>query len=214
MILVVQVEYHVLFQAIDNNINDEHLTFVVNHMKSRITSVVYFVLHCYDMNGNEILVANKPAYIGKRWVVDASYSKYMEKFKLSSRVLSKTSKVQVELVAINIDDNNPLYFNQCMLTDKDFTEYHKTDEAMEIAHISLIKNGYVNMYMNKTENFLQIMRPSKKSFSTKTLSANDITVIAPHIPNEPQADEPTNLFIEFLNQTEQNTNIVDSFKMG
>ena len=85
---------------------------------------------------------------------------------------------------------------------------------MERAHISLIKNGYVNMYMNKTENFLQIMRPSKKSFSTKTLSANDITVIAPHIPNEPQADEPTNLFIEFLNQTEQNTNIVDSFKMG
>lgn len=211
---MVQVEYHVWFQQIDNNINDENLTFVVNHMKSRITSVVYFVLHCYDINGTEIKVAKKPAYVGKRWVVDASYSKYMEKFRLSSRVLSKTSKVQVELIAINIDDNNPLYFNQCMLTDKDFTEYHKTDEAMEIAHISLIKNGYVNMYMNKTENFLQIMRPSKKSFSTKTLSANDITVIAPHIPNEPQADEPTNLFIEFLNQTEQNTNIVDSFKMG
>lgn len=211
---MVQVEYHVWFQQIDNNINDENLTFVVNHMKSRITSVVYFVLHCYDINGTEIKVAKKPAYVGKRWVVDATYSKYVEKFQLSSRVLEKTSKVQVELVAINVDDNNPLYFNQCMLTDRDFVEYHKTDEAMEIAQISLIKNGYVNLYMNKTDNYLQIMRPSKKSFSTKTLSANDITVIAPHIPNEPQADEPTNLFIEFLNQTEQNTNIVDSFKMG
>lgn len=209
-----QVEYHILMKKIDNNIDDENLTFVVNHMKSRIPSVVYFILHCYNLNDNEILVANKPAYVGKRWVVDSTYSKYIEKFKLSPKVLEKTSKIQIELIAINIDDDNPLYFSECMLTDKDFIEYHKTDEAMEIAQISLIKNGYVNMYMNKSENYLQIMRPSKKTFNTKTLSANDITVIAPHIPNEPPVDEPTNLFIEFLNQTEQTTNIVDSFKMG
>lgn len=209
-----QVEYHILMQEIDNNIGDENLTFVINHMKCRTICVVYFILHCYDINHDEILIAKKPVYVGKRWVVDASYSKYVEKFIVSDKILEKTSKVQVELVAINIDDNNPLYFNECMLTDKEFTEYHKTDEAMEIAQISLIKNGYVNMYMNKTENYLQVMRPSKKSFTTKTLAANDVTVLAPHIPNEPQADDPINLFIEFLNQTEQTTSIADTFKMG
>lgn len=208
-----QTEYHILFQEIDNNIDDENLTFVVNHMKSRIPSVVYFVLHCYDIDGREIKVAKKPAYVGKRWVVDSTYSKYVEKFKLSEKVLGKTSKVQVELVAIHINDNNPLYFNECMLTDRLFTEYHKTDEAMEVAQISLIKNGYANLYMNKSKNYLQVIRPSKKAFTTHSLTANDITVLAPHIPNEPSVDEPTNLFIEFLNQTEQVTNISDSFKM-
>ena len=100
-----QVEYHVFMQEIDNNIKDDNLTFVINHMKCRTICVVYFVLHCYDVNHNEIKRANKAVYVGKRWVVDQSYSKYIEKFTIPESLLEKTSKVQVELVAIGIDDN-------------------------------------------------------------------------------------------------------------
>lgn len=210
-----QLEQHIFFNEIQNNIVDTDLTFVINHMKCRTLAVVYFKFHCYDMNGDEIYsVANKPVYTSKRWVVDSSYSRYIEEFSISEEVLDETNTTQIELVALNIDDNNPLYFNQCMLTDKPFTAFHKTDEAMEVAVFSLIKNGYVNLYSNSSENYLQVIRPSKKSFSSHTLTANDITVLAPHIPSEPQTDFPTNLYFEFLNQTEQTTNIaLDTFKM-
>jgi len=210
-----QTEQHILFHEIQNNIVDNDLTFVINHMKCRTLAVVYFMLHCYDKNGNEIFpTENHPVYTSKRWVVDTTYSRYLEEFTISDRILNKTNTVQIELVAINISDNNPLYFNQPMLTDKPFTEYRKTDEALEIAVFSLIKNGYVNLYSNTSENYLQVIRPSKKSFTSHTLTANDITVLAPHIPSERETDKPTNLYIEFLNQTEQDTNIaLDTFKM-
>lgn len=210
-----QTEQHLLFPKIDNNIADTDLTFVVNHMKCRTLAVVYFILHCYDMNDDEILVANnQPVYVSKRWVVDSTYSRYVEKFEIAEKILDKTSTVQAELVAINITDNNPLWFNQVMLTDKPFKEYRKTDEAMEVAVFSLIKNGYVNLYSNTSNNYLQVIRPSKKSFTSHTLTANDVTVLAPHIPSEKETDDPTNLYVEFLNQCEQITNIAtDSFKM-
>lgn len=210
-----QTEQHMLFQEIQNNIVETDLTFVINNMKCRTMAIVYFMLHCYDANGNEIYSAGEnPVYTSKRWVVDTTYSQYIEEFSISEKVLNKTNTVQVELVAINITDNNPLWFNQPMLTDKPFTEYRKTDEAMEIAVFSLNKNGYVNLYSNSSENYLQIIRPSKKAFTSHTITANDVTVLAPHIPSEKDIDKPTNLYIEFLNQSEQITNIaLDTFKM-
>ena len=210
-----QTEQHMLLQEIQNNIEDNDLTFVINNMKCRTLAVVYFMLHCYDANGDEICpTVNHPVYTSKRWVVDSTYSQYIEEFHISDRILNNANTIQVELVAINITDNNPLFFNQLMLTDKPFTQYRKTDEAMEVAIFSLNKNGYANLYSNKTDNYLQVIRPSKKPFTSHTITANDITVLAPHIPSEKEIDKPTNLYIEFLNQTEQITNIaVDTFKM-
>ena len=210
-----QTECHIKFKEIQNNIDNTNLTFVINNMKCRTLAAVYFILHCYNLEGDEIYsVADKPAYTSNRWIVDSSYSQYIEEFEISDDILEETNTTQIEIVAINIDDNNPLRFNQCMLTDKPFTAYHETDEAMNDAVIGLNKNSYANLYSNKSEAYLQIIRPSKKSFTTRTLTANDITVLAPHIPSEPDVDDPVNLFLEFLNQTEQSTNIaLDNFKM-
>ena len=165
-----QTEYHIKFKEIQNNISDVNLTFAISHMKCRTLAVVYFMLHCYDVKGDEIYsVARKPAYTSKRWVVDSSYTQYIEEFTLAESILDITNTTQIELVMIGVDDNNPLYFNQLMLTDKPFVTYHETDEAMSVAEIAFIKNGYVNLYNNKSENYLQVIRPSKKSFTT-TLS--------------------------------------------
>ena len=210
-----QTEYHIKFKEIQNNISDVNLTFAISHMKCRTLAVVYFMLHCYDVKGDEIYsVARKPAYTSKRWVVDSSYTQYIEEFTLAESILDITNTTQIELVMIGVDDNNPLYFNQLMLTDKPFVTYHETDEAMSVAEIAFIKNGYVNLYNNKSENYLQVIRPSKKSFTTNTLTANDLTVLAPHIKGEPDVDEDIDVFVEFLNQVEQSTNIaIDNFKM-
>lgn len=208
-----QTEYHIRFQKIRNPIENLNLTFVIGNMKCRTYAVVYFVLHAYNNRGDEIYsVGNKPIYTSKRWVVDESYRQYIEEFSVTDKQLKQFAFIQIELVAINVDDNNPLWFTQCMLTDDVFFAYHAPNEAKAESEVNLINNCYADMFITHSDSYLQIIRPSKKSFTTNKLTKNDITVIAPHLADEPQVDKSSNLLMEFLNQKEETTNIyIDDF---
>ena len=75
----------------------------------------------------------------------------------------------------------------------------------------------MNLYQNHFLIIIQKinLRPNKKAFSTDMLNKNDITVLAPHLDNEEDIDNPQNIVAEFLNQYEQETTIsLDSFKNG
>ncbi len=211
-----QEEYHILFPQSKNNIENNTVTFVIGSMKCRTYAVVYFILHGFDNHHNEIYsVGNKPLHTSSRWVVDESYSEYVEEFNVSDSVLDDLAFIQIELIAIGVDDDNPLRFTQCMLTDDMYTSYHAPNEAVSFAEIKLLNIPYAELYNNRFDGFLQVIRPNKKAFSTDMLNKNDITVLAPHLDNEEDIDNPQNIVAEFLNQYEQETTIsLDSFKTG
>lgn len=211
-----QEEYHILFPMTRNSIENNDVTFVIGSMKCRTNAIVYFVLHGYDNHHNELHgVGNKPVYTSKRWVVDEDYREYVEEFSISDVILDDLAFVQIELIAICIDDDNPLRFTQCMLTDDLYTSYHAPNEAIAVAEIKLLNTPYVELYNNRFDGFLQVIRPSKKAFTTDVLTRNDETVLVPHLDNEEDIDKPANILSEYLNQTEEKTTIaMDSFKNG
>lgn len=211
-----QEEYHILFPMTKNNIENNDVTFVIGSMKCRTQAVVFFKLHGYDNHHNEIyLVAEKPLYTSNRWVVDETYSEYVESFTVSDAILDDLAFIQIELIAIGIDDDNPLRFTQCMLTDDLYTSYHAPNEALAKAEIKLLNTPYAELYNNYFDGFLQIIRPSKKAFTTDVLTKNNETILVPHLTNEEDIDKPANILAEYLNQREEKTTIaMDSFKNG
>lgn len=206
-----QTEYHLRFPRFKNQIEDNDVTFAVANMKCgnpQGFAVVYFILHAYDVHSNELhSVGNKPVYTSKRWVVDNTYSAYQETFHISDALLDDFAFIMLEMVCIGVDDDNPLYFTNCMLTDEPYTAYHAPNEAKEKATINLVNTCYAELYNNRFDGFLQVIRPSKKAFTTEKITANDITVLAPHLNNEEEVDKPINIVMEFLNQRETKTNI-------
>ena len=211
-----QMEYHIWFPKQDAGINNNELTFSIGNMKCREYAVVFFIIHGYDVHGDELYSVNdEPIYTSNRWVVDGSYSEYVEpNIYLTNDILDDLATIQIELVAIGVDDDNPLYMTQIMLTDEFFTTYHAPNEVLAETDIGFIRNAYVNLYTNNLEGYLQVIRPSKSSITNRTLLANDVTVLAPHLDNEEDIDAPQNILYEFLNQVEEKTTInMDNFTM-
>ena len=212
-----QEEIHILFPKVSNQFNVYENSFTINQMRCRTVSVVYFMLHAYLANGTELLIDDEPLHIGERWAVDETWSSYTETFDIPSDttnsieaedILSQIKDFQIELVLINIDDDNPLHFTECMLANTPFEDYFDSNETISEATIEFINNTYVNLYSNNQEgDYLQVIRPYSVPFSNTVLNRSKCTVLAPHIISESNNDKPQNLFFEFMNQTEQETNI-------
>jgi len=210
-----QEEYHIFFPKVSAGFESNTVTFSINNMKCNDVCIVFYILHCYNLQGNEILVNYQPLHIGNRWIVDNVYSPYYDTYEISSTHLHNIHQIQIELVIIGVNDNNPLRFNQVMFANKEYDGvWHKPDEEMEEANIGFNKNRFINLYTNSTENYLQVIRPYGDAITTKKLTKSQLTVIAPHLEHEPEIDNPTNLLMEFYNQNEQETTIHnDGFKM-
>ena len=202
-----QEEIHILFPMQRSELKDGIVSFAINYMKCRTVAVMYYILHAYDYDDTEILVENAPFHIGMRWAVDETWSSYVDEVELSESDLKEVAKIQLELVLINVDDDNPIYFTELMLMNGEFEHYYEPDEAFVEAEIGFINNAYVNMYKNNVDRYLQIIRPTRTPFTTSTLSKSGYTILAPHLNGENPNDKPQNLFMEFINQTEQTTNI-------
>ena len=215
---MVQSEIRIKFPKVKYQLADGLNTFVINEMKCRTVSVVYFILHLFNLDDEEILSDCEPLYIGERWVVDETWSSYKEEIYVQEEATEDVTKfipknitgrikdVQIELVLINISDDNNLYFTECMLMNGAFAEYHEPEEVVAEAEIDFINNAYANVYPNG-DDYLQVIRPGKDSFTTTKLTKSNCTVLAPHLAGETELDKPQNLFMEFMNQTEQTTNI-------
>ena len=198
-IIMSEEEYHIIFPKTQVNFTREDLIFIINHIKSRYTSTLYFKLHCYDKRNNEIYTYTSP-----RWLINETYSRRQRAFSLSSDVYDKILYTQIELITIGISSENPLYFTECMFSeyDGDNMEYHVPNDVMKEVEIGLINSRYVNLY-DGDGNFLQVIRPTAEDITNTTLLKSTCTVLAPHLYEESDIDDPVEVFMEYINQTEQ-----------
>ena len=196
------VEYHLIFPKTHNIFNNSTVTFSIEHIKSRITSVLYFLVRCYDKDDNVIFTYKSP-----RWAIDTQYKRRTKTFEIKDTILEDTVYVQLEMVSIGTSSENPLYFNGLMLVnDIDIGGHHAPDEHTQ-AEIGFLNTRYANLY-DSEGNFLQVIRPTGAKFETNNLIKNGCTVIAPHFSDESDIDDPINIFYEFINQVEQRIDVL------
>ena len=203
----VQEEVSILFPRIKNQFNTEN-SFTINYMKSRVPCVFYFKVHCYDLKGDEIKKGSDAVYISQRMLIDATWTSYSKTFNFTEAELNNLKEIQIELRFIGVDDDNPVYFTECMLLNKEFDgTFYETNQRDEEAEIGFVNTRYANLYFTSDDDYLQVIRPLGTSFTTDNLEKSECTVLAPHLVGETEWDKPVNLYMEFINQTEQTTNI-------
>ena len=197
-------EYHILFPKIQVNFTKNDLVFHINNIKSRHLSTLHFKLHCFDKHDEEIYVYTSP-----RWVIDNEYSARTRAFTISDKVYDEVLYTQIELITLGITSENPLYFTECMFAeyDGDNVIYHEPSEVIRDVEIGFINSRYVNLYTSDGD-YLQVIRPTGKGITTNTLVRETCTVLAPHLENEADIDDPINIFMEFINQTEQRIDVL------
>lgn len=197
-----EVEYKIVFKKLGVNFTDNQLTLLINHIKSRVLSTVYFKFKLFDSDDELIYT-----YVSDRWVVSNTYSHKWRTFEVNESKLSDAVQYQIELYATGISSENPLYFNQMMLKSGEVSEYHKPNDIIEKVDIDFNKSSYVNLY-GTGDNYLQVIRPKHDKFNTKELTASECTVLVPHIKDESRFDDPIDVFLEFINQTEQRIDVL------
>ena len=196
-------EFHLYFPKFQKNFDDTDVIFSIGNIKSRAPSVIYMKCHCYDLHDDEILVSNKPVYVGERFVVTPAYQSFVEPFEIPTAVLEQTFKIGIELVLLGLTSEIPCYFNEVMFeTGLEHFEYHKPNDAFEKTDIRFNNSNYAVLY-DIYGNGLQVIRPERRDFTTKELTACKYDILAPHLADEPKTDTPANLMQEFINQTEQ-----------
>lgn len=203
-----EIEYHLKFPVTSILFTETTLTFSINHIKSRLTSILYFKLYCYSKHLNNdsepdtlIYTYNSP-----RWVIDTEYKRRSLTFEIPEDIVDKTAYTQIELIAIGINSENPLYFTECMLNEGEDIGYHQPAE--QIVRVVGLKNSrYINLY-NNDGNYLQVIRPMGDNLTTNVLTKSTCSVLAPHFHDEEDIDDPVNIFLEFINQTEQRIDVL------
>lgn len=198
---------NVLFDTVD-------LTFSINHLRSRRPSIIYFILHLYDMSNNEILVDDNPVFVSERSVVgtkfDLENADYVYTFSIPQSALDSAVYNQVEIRTIGVDSENPLYFSELMLQEgTEYNGYHVPQELdkMNSHTIELPSNLYANLY-DKDGNYLQVIRPNKEQFNTNTLNKAQYTILAPHFESDEDVDSHIAVFLEAMNQREQKIDVL------
>lgn len=198
--------FHLTFPKFQRNFLDTLLSFSIGNIKSREPTVGQFILHCYDVYGDEVIVNGEPVYVSDRFVITPVYRTVVESFELSAEVLSSSYELEIELILFGVTSEIPCWFNQIMLETGEHTEYHKPNEADVESTVIFKNNNYAVLYL-VDGNSLQVIRPNGDDFTTKKLLKSQFTVLAPHLNTEPITDTPSKLMMEFINQTEQNITI-------
>ena len=198
---------NVLFDTVD-------LTFSINHLRSRRPSIIYFILHLYDMSNNEILIDDNPVFISERSVVgtkfDLENADYVYTFSIPQSALDSAVYNQLEIRTLGVDSENPLYFSELMLQEgTEYNGYHVPRELdkMNSHTIELPSNLYANLY-DKDGNYLQVIRPNKEQFNTNTLNKAQYTILAPHFESDEDVDSHIAVFLEAMNQREQKIDVL------
>lgn len=196
-----EIEYSLKLPQTEILFNENEVTFSINFIKSRQPSVLYFKLHCFDKNKTKI-----HTYTSPRWVIDTEYRRRSRTFTIPDNVRDKTVYTQIELRPVGITSENPIYFGELMLNEGDDIGYHIPNENLPRT-VGFVNNTYANLY-NGDGNYLQVIRPQRDSFDTNKLTASTCTVLAPHLENESDIDDPVNIFYEFINQREQTIDVL------
>ena len=202
-----QIQYHIKFPFTQVLFEKTELTFSINKIRSRKPSVLYFILHCFDMGKEEILVDEKPVYTSNRWVIGQVYEHRHTTFNITDEVREETAYTQLEIVAMGVDSENPLYFTEVMFQEGEFDQYHKPSEEIQSYLITPHNNLYANLYKDDG-NYLQVIRPNREGFKTDGLTGAEVTILAPHFESDEGFDDDVAVFIEAMNQREQTINVL------
>jgi len=183
------------------------LTFAINKVKCRLApAVIYFKWYGLDYHKNVIA-----EYTSERMVVTTEYTVKQDTFDIPYKVNPDTNKnydsgdldqYYFELYMLGVTSENPIYFNNLQLNEDEYKEYHKPNDEKNNVLVGFERNTYINLY-DESEIFLQVIRPNREDIRTETLTKAQMTILAPHLPNESVFDDPLNLFYEFMYMTEQ-----------
>lgn len=204
-------EFKMKSQKFLHEITDNTVTLAIDQMKCNTLAIVYFKLHAFKINGDEITINNDALYVSKRWIVTSQFNSFHETFNLTDKQINQIKELQLELCMIRISSINPLTFCGLRLSNGEYdATSHVSDKSNVLHTIEFVNNAYCNLYQTNNEDYLQIIRPYKNTITTKEILRDKCTVLAPHLVGEPAIDNPTNLFMEFMNQRDQETNIFTS----
>ena len=186
-------------------VTDDDLTFSIGNIKTRRKPcVIYFKFYGYDYH--KTLIAE---HTSERMVVTTEYSQRYETFKVPYKEIDGSTKhytdldhYYIELYALGVDSENPLYFNHLQLNEGELKEYHKPNDTKENISIGFHNNSYVNLY-DLSETYLQVIRPNHDDITTEQITKSQMTILAPHLPDESSFDDPVSLFYEYMYMTEQ-----------
>lgn len=193
-------KYIVTFPKTQIRINIPQLTFTIGNIKCRNQAVVYFTFKGYDYLNHLVC-----EHTSDRWIITDNYTLQEETFELEFNTgysINDLDNYVIELYTLGIDSENPLYFNHLQLNEGEHIDYHIPNEEIDNVNIGFNKNSYINLYDN-SETFLQIIRTNHEQLSTEQLTGSQMTILAPHLPNESKWDDPVALFYEFMYMTEQ-----------
>ena len=209
------LEYRLLLPKQNRLFDTNELTFSINHLRSRRPSIIYFILHLFNIAGEEILVDDNPVFTSSRSVVGTKFDLENADFVdnsivIPSDILEDAIYVQLELRTLGVDSENPLYFSELMLQEgTEFDGYHMPQELDKMNNhiIELPSNLYANLY-DIDGNYLQVIRPNKEAFNTNNLGKAKYTILAPHFSDEEEVDSHVAVFLEAMNQTEQKIDVL------
>lgn len=201
--MTLQIQYHLKFPLTQVLFSNNELTFSIDNIRSRVPSVLYFKLHCYDISKtNEIYT-----YTSDRWVIGTVYEHRHTTFEIPENILEDVAYTQIEVITMGIDSENPLYFNKVMFQEGEFEEFHEPSELQESVLVGFKTNTYANLYTDNGE-YLQVIRPNKESFHSDNLDKAQVTILAPHFEDDEDFDDDVAVFIEAMNQREQKIEIL------
>ena len=220
--MTVQIQYHILFPKTQIQFSRNDLTFSIDHIKSRKPSVLYFHLHCFDIDGDLIKIDNNNKIIDKtsegyddgytvytsdRWVIGTVYEHRHSPIELSDEIIENTVYTQIEIITMGIDSENPLYFNKAMLQEGEFKEYHMPSEIETELLVGFHNNVYANLYKDDGD-YLQVIRPNREAIHTNMIDKGEYTILAPHFDDDVDFDDDVAVFIEAMNQREQTIDVL------
>lgn len=180
------------------NFTSTKLTFTIGKMKSIGICIVKPILKLYNLKKTSV-----GEYTGKQWVVANNYNEYTQTFTITEDELYDTAYIQIGFDVIGITDEHPLYFNNLMLNEGDYTSYHQPDQSLEETSVYFVNNFFANLYTKNSDSYLEIIRPNYDNFTTKQLNKSKTTILAPHLIDEDVIDSPENLSLEYMNMSDQ-----------
>lgn len=220
--MTVQLQYHIFFPKTQILFEKNDLTFSIGNIRSRRPSVLYFHLHCYDIDGDLIKVDGNgniidktsgayanghTVYTSDRWVIGTVYEHRQSPIEISKEIIENTVYTQIEIVTMGIDSENPLYFNRVMLQEDEYKEYHQPSEVETSLLVGFNNNTYANLFKSDGD-YLQIIRPKKEPIHTNYIDKGELTILAPHFDDDVDFDDDVAVFIEAMNQREQTIDVL------
>ena len=230
--MVFEIKYHLLLPKQERLFDENELSFTINHIKSRQPSVLYFILHLFDVDGNEIYLngstvtqstndltdgytesskESECAFVSPRKAIGTVFSQegkdFTHNFNIVDALIESSTYMQLELVTMGVTSENPLYFSEMMFQEGEFSQFHEPSELLNYHKIELPSNTYVNLY-DKDGNYLQVIRPNQEEFSTASLDGAKYSILAPHFDDDKDVDDHTAVFLEAMNQTEQTIDVL------